>query len=413
MERTTDSEGPIGPLLRRVKIAAVTLVLAVTTATPTTAAALPPAPRRAGACVLPSVEDVTMSEGFPINSSTFAKATGRVRALTLFIDFPDARAEASAAQRYAEFFPAAQKWFATSSYGRLRYEPQPVLKYFTMPRKFSDYGIVRGYGWDVHERMMHDLVRVADAEVDFTAYDLVNVLVTPNAGPPATETVLSVTWTGAAADVTDDGAALDKVSVLYGHDVAKYRVLNHENGHIFGLPDLYSGFDFQATDRWAGQWDMMSLDWGMHSDFFAWHKWRLGWLDNVQVDCVTGPGVTEHTLSPVEYAGGKKLVVVPDGPTSALAVEVRAKTGNDRDGCSEGVLLYRVRTDVPTGYGPVRVIDSRPGTKACQGSSSSFNSYNDAPFHVGDLFRDQQAKVQVRVMHKHRKGAYTIRVTKG
>lgn len=401
------------PLRDRVKSVAVTMVLAVTTASPTTAATLQAEPARAvGTCLLPVVEGVVMSEGLPVDHQVFSRATGRIRALTLFIDFPDAQAFTGPEERFDEFFPEAQEWFADASYGKLRYEPVPVMKYFRMPKSFHEYGIERGYGWKVHERMMRDLLSVADDEVDFRGFDLVNVVVAPNAGPPASETVLSVTWTGATAATTAEGTALDKVSVLYGHDAAGYRVLNHENGHVFGLPDLYSGFDFRRTDEWAGQWDMMSLDWGMHSDFFAWHKWRLGWLEDPQVDCVLAKGTTEHVLTPVETAGGKKMVVVPDSERGAFAIEVRSRQGNDAGGCSEGVLVYWVRTDISSGQGPIRVIDSRPGTSACEHSSTEFNARNDAPFQVGEVYRDAATRTTIRVTDRD-EDRWTVRVTRG
>jgi M6 family metalloprotease-like protein len=418
VKRCTDHGGVTAPPLRRTKSAAGVMLLALATGIPP-AIAHPPRSAADGVpastaapCALRSVPGVTMSEGFPVDYSTFAHATGRIRALTLFVDFPDARARHGARTRFREFFPATQSWFTTGSYGRLRYQPVPVLRYFTMPHTYRSYRIERGYGWQVHQRMMKDLLKVADRQVDFRGYDLVNILVTPNAGPPATETVLSVTWTGATAAVTDDGAALDKVSVLYGHDAAKYRVLNHENGHIFGLPDLYSGTDFRSTDRWAGQWDMMSLDWGMHSDFLAWHKWKLGWLDARQVACVSRAGTSEQTLTPVETPGGRKLVVVPSGGTGALAVEVRSRQGNDIGGCGEGVLIYRIRTDVPSGQGPVRVVDSHPDTSACESSSNAFNAHNDAPFDVGGAYRDPATGTTVRVVARDGRGRYTVRVTR-
>ncbi|GGO88935.1 M6 family metalloprotease domain-containing protein [Wenjunlia tyrosinilytica] len=422
MKQSTDGEGAISlarrsPALRCVKSAAVVVALALSTGIPS-ATARPPRPVAHGsaseaACALRSVDGVTMSEGFPVDYSTFSRASGRIRALTLFIDFPDARADASAQARYDEFFPAAQQWFATASYGKLEYEPVPVLKYFTLPRSFTEYGIERGYGWQVHQQMMRDLLKVADKQVDFKDFDLVNVLVTPNAGPPASETVLSVTWTGATAAVSDEGGALDKVSVIYGHDAARYRVLNHENGHIFGLPDLYSGTDFRRTDRLAGQWDMMSLDWGLQNDFLAWHKWRLGWLDTGQVDCAVGDGTSEYQLSPVETPGGTKMVVVPEGEHGAFAVEVRSKQGNDSSACSEGVLVYWVRTDISSGQGPIRVMDANPRTAACETSSNSFNSHNDAPFGVGGVYRDPLTRTAVDVVAKDDDGRYTVRVTKG
>ncbi|MFI0720012.1 M6 family metalloprotease domain-containing protein [Streptomyces sp. NPDC021224] len=379
--------------------------------------ALPASPPAARPCALRAVPGVAMSEGFPDSTARgpdaeFAPSTGTVRALTLLIDFPDAHAPYSAAERYAEFFPAVRQWYATASYGRLDYESTPVLRWIRMPRPFSAYGIGRGYGWDAHTAMMRDLLKAADKSIDFRGYDLVNVLVTPNAGPPADEAVLSVTWTGASVATTDDGAQLNKVSLIYGHDQSGSRVLSHENGHAFGLPDLYSADDFPRTDRLAGQWDTMSLDWGLQGDLFAWHKWRLGWLTDRQISCVTARGADTYTLSPVEVPGGRKAVVVPYGPTRVLVLEARAAVGDDNDACRQGILAYRVRTDVDSGKGPVTVLDGHPGTSACDFSSGAFNSLNDAPFTAGQAYTDKASGVTFRVQRRDAAGDWTIRVTR-
>jgi M6 family metalloprotease-like protein len=377
-----------------------------------------PPPPAARPCALRATPGVAMSEGFPDHSqrtgpdAEFAPSSGTVRALTLLIDFPDAPAPYSARQRYGEFFPAVKQWYAAASYGRLDYRSTPVLRWIRMPRPFSAYGIGRGYGWDAHTAMMRDLLKVADRGIDFSGYDLVNILVTPNAGPPADEAVLSVTWTGASAATTDDGAQLTKVSLIYGHDQSGSRVLSHENGHALGLPDLYDADDFQRTDSLAGQWDTMSLDWGMQGDLFAWHKWRLGWLTDRQIDCVTRRGSATYQLTPVETAGGRKAVIVPYGPTRAYVLEVRDKRGDDRDACRTGVLAYRVRTDVDSGQGPVTVTDAHPLTSACDFSSGAFNSLNDAPFTPGEGYTDHASGVTFQVESRTAAGTYTVRVTR-
>jgi M6 family metalloprotease-like protein len=358
-----------------------------------------------------------MSEGFPDRATgghgaEFAPATGTVRALTLMIDFPDAKAPYSARERYGEFFPAVRQWYARASYGRLDYRSTPVLRWIRMPRPFSSYGIGRGYGWDAHTAMMRDLLKAADAGIDFRGYDLVNILVTPNAGPSADESVLSVTWTGASAATTGDGARLDKVSLIYGHDQSGFRVLTHENGHAFGLPDLYAADDFARTDSLAGQWDTMSLDWGMQGDLLAWHKWRLGWLRDDQVACDTARGERTYTLRPLETPGGRKAVIVPYGPTRALVLEDREALGDDRDACRTGVLAYEVRTDVDSGLGPVTVLDAHPRTSACDFSSGAFNSLNDAPFTAGEGAAVGAAGLSFEVLGRTAAGAWRVHVTR-
>ena len=374
----------------------------------------PPAARP---CALRAEPGVAMSEGFPARADRgtdpeFAPSTGKIRALTLFIDFPDAPAPYSAARRYAEFFPAVKQWYARASYGRLDYEPTPVLHWIRMPQPFSAYGIGRGYGWNAHIAMMRDLLKVADRGIDFSGYDIVNILVTPNAGPPADESVLSVTWTGASAATTDDGAHLDKVSLIYGHDQSGYRVLAHENGHALGLPDLYAADDFQRTDRLAGQWDTMSLDWGLQGDLLAWHKWRLGWLTDRQIDCDADAGARTYKLRPVEVPGGAKAVILPFGDTRAWVLELREALGNDKNACRQGILAYQVRTDVDSGKGPVTVADAHPRTTACDFSSGSFNSLNDAPFSPGDSFADTSDGFGFTVLGRDAAGDWEVRVTR-
>ncbi len=406
------------PHTRRVRTAAMSAVLLLAalpaagaglTGRPTPATAPPGRP-----CALPAAPGTEMSEGFPATPDhEYARSTGELKALTLFIDFPDAPARESVRQRFREFFPAVPRWYATASFGRLRYHVAPVLRWLRMPRRFSSYGITRGYGWNTHRAMMRDLARVAGRSVDFRGYDLVNVIATPNAGPPADQTVLSVTWTGGSAATTEAGTHLDRVSVIYGHDQSGPRVLSHENGHILGLPDLYDVRDFTRTDTLAGQWDTMSLDWGLQGDPLAWHKWRMGWLTDRQVVCVASTRTMTVSLAPDEVPGsGPKAVVVPLGPYTAYVLEARRALGNDAAACTEGVLVYRVRTDVPSGAGPVHVVDAHPATTACDVSSGSFNDLNDAPFRPGQHWRDPRTGLSFAVLGADRAGGWTVRVTR-
>ncbi|NED00244.1 M6 family metalloprotease domain-containing protein, partial [Streptomyces sp. SID6648] len=110
-----------------------------------------------------------------------------------------------------------------------------------------------------------------------------------------------------------DGVPVSNASFVYSrqddgsgsYGETGYRVLPHENGHVFGLPDLYT----QEGGGAVGHWDIMSEDWGADNDLLGWHKWKLGWLDPTQVHCASAPGTTEYTLTPLARKGGDKLVV--------------------------------------------------------------------------------------------------------
>jgi len=371
-----------------------------------------------GPCMISGGSEIQMSEGVP-TSSAYARSTGTVRALNLMIDFSDAPGEGRALDRYEEFFPQTREWFRTSSYGRLDYRPEsPVDDWLRMPKSFAEYGIERGAPFDPGYRdLVQDLVSVADPKVDFRAYDLLNVLVTPNAGPSALDTVLSVTFAGNAEAPVADGVPVANASFVYSrqddgsgsYDRTGYRVLPHENGHVFGLPDLYT----QEGGGAVGHWDIMSEDWGADNDLLGWHKWKLGWLEPSQVHCASQPGTTEYTLTPLARKGGDKLVVVPLGGTSGYAVELRTREGNDAAVCREGVLIYKVDADVDTGMGPVTVFDARKDSGGCTRSPNVHAELSDAAFVPGETFKDPRRGVTITVSGADLKGDHQVRVTRG
>lgn len=351
----------------------------------------------------------------------FVHPTGRVRALTVLIDFPDAPARISARSRYGEFFPAVPDYFRASSHGRLDYRSTPVLKWIRMSRSLASYGIKRGTPFDAatgngYAAVAKEIVRAVDRDVDFRRYGLINVLVTPNAGPPATEDVWSVTFSGGGLGIgTRDGTQLKNVSFIWSRQTgpSAFRVLNHENAHSFGLPDLYFT-DGRAASHPVGHWDPMDVDWGPNNDFLGWHKWKFGWLSRDQVDCVNRPGsVTEHRLVPLATRGGTKITVIPVSRRTAYVVEARRRGGLDPTACRPGVLVYRVATDVSSGNGPIRVADATPGSGGCyRGDSNVIVGLTDATYRPGQTFSSARRDgVSVSVLREDPDGAFRIRVS--
>jgi M6 family metalloprotease-like protein len=334
------------------------------------------------------------------------------------IDFPDARGPGPAKERFAEFFPQTADWYATSSYGALDYQAHaPVKRWLRMPRPYAAYGIGRGVPYDPgYRRLVRDIAAAADARVDFRAYDLINVLVTPNAGPSAADTVLSVTFSGVRHPPRADGVPLSHVSFVFSRqedgsaDAAEnaYRVLPHENAHIFGLPDLYT----PKGGRKAGHWDIMSEDWGPNNDFLAWHKRKLGWLADAQVACASDSGSRVYELSPLARPHGTALIYVPVSGRAGYTVEVRTQAGNDAAVCKPGVLVSRIDTGVDSGRGPVSVADSAPGSGGCALRPNVNAELTDAPFGPGETFTDRRHGITMTVLGADAAGNHRVRVTR-
>ncbi|GHH80212.1 M6 family metalloprotease domain-containing protein [Streptomyces sulfonofaciens] len=423
---------PTGRLIRGPRrtvplTALTTLALAVTVSSSTAprsggpgTAAGPIAPPRTaalGPCMISGSLGVQMSEGVP-TAPGYAHSTGTVHALNLMIDFPDTPGQGSALERLDEFFPQTRNWFRAASYGRLDYLPRaPVRHWLRMPRTFKAYGIERGAPFEPgYRKLVDDIIAKVDPVVDFRDYDLLNVLMTPNAGPSALNTVLSVTFAGNHDAPMADGVPVSNVSFVYSRQDdgsgsyarTGYRVLPHENGHIFGLPDLYT----RQGGGSVGHWDIMSEDWGANNDLLAWHKWKLGWLDDDQVDCAPAAGASEHVLTPLAGRGGTKLVFVPLGATTGLAAEVRTRAGNDEAVCRPGVLVYRVDADVDTGEGPVTVYDATRHSGGCTRSPNVHAELSDATFTPGHTFRDRASGVRITVLSVDARGAYRVRISR-
>ncbi|MER6309273.1 M6 family metalloprotease domain-containing protein [Streptomyces sp. NPDC001657] len=399
---------------------AATAAAAIALGSPPNAVAIPPGPGAppSGPCALHGIDnDVAESADTPAG---FARSSGVVQALTLFIDFPDARATMPASARFAEFFPATTDFFRTSSYGRLTYLPRPLFRWIRMSRPLAAYGIQRGANFDPasdggYHALAQEVVRAVDPIVNFRDYDVINIIAAPNAGPPATRTVLSVTFSGGDMGMkTADGVPFRNASFIWSRQsgLSAFRVLNHENAHSFGLPDLYFT-DGRQEPPPVGHWDPMDEDWGPNNDFVGWHKWKLGWLAPQQVHCAPPHGTPgEHTLTPVSTPGGTKIVVIPTSPHSALVAEARSHGLLEPAVCRPGILIYRVATDVPSGRGPLRIVDATPHSGGCYRESPYVDpELTDATFLPGETYTDQATGAAVTVLTENQDGTYRIRVT--
>jgi M6 family metalloprotease-like protein len=332
------------------------------------------------------------------------------------IDFSDAPGSEPALARFHEFFPQTAQWFATSSYGRLKYDAEtPITHWLRMPKPFSAYGIDRGSPYEPgYHHLVDDIIATADPQVDFSAYNLINILVTPNAGPSALNTVLSVTFSGNKDAPHADGVPLANTSFVYSRQDdgsgsyrrTGYRVLPHENGHIFGLPDLYT----TSGGGPVGHWDIMSEDWGANNDLLGWHKWKLGWLDDHQISCASMKGTLERELEPLATPGGRKLIFIPVSQQSGYAVEVRTRAGNDEAVCRPGVLIYHVDASVDTGDGPISISDSKKDSAGCTGLPNVQAELSDATYQPGQTFTDSDDHIKISVLSRDAGGKYKVRV---
>ncbi|KNB04846.1 hypothetical protein FOXG_16222 [Fusarium oxysporum f. sp. lycopersici 4287] len=305
------------------------LWLAVTSA----AACKPAPPKSKTTCKLAAIDNVDLSVGFNYNGDC-APSTGTLNGFMIFVDFSDAEpAQGETPQSlYDAVVPQTAEWYKQASHGALSFHVTADLsKFYRMPTSAASYG------WDAGGRGISR----------------------------------SITFVTRANTRQGDNVARKTVTV--GTDAVttwgpkSWIALAHETGHTMCLADFYP-FENLGLGYYVGGWSAMGDVSGIGPDFFAWDKWRLGWINDKSIDCVSERGTTQHTLTPLELKTSDndiKAVVVAVNQTSALVAEARIPEGLDSGVCAPGVLLYTVDTSVKTGYGPVRVLDVTPGSGGC------------------------------------------------
>jgi len=325
-----------------------------TTTTPTTTTTTAPTLPTATAsgpvaeCRLPS-SGANVGIGLPRNALRLP-ASGDVRLVVLFVDFPDAPATRSVDSAYALISPTAEAYYRAVSYGKLNLIFQPSLVWRRMSKPSTEYG------WAsltnaLHRAYIQEAVDLAGSAVSYGSAAGIVVISNPDAGALFNGPAFS----SSANSVISAGGRSFSNAITSGRDLISWGAYwaNHELGHTLGLPDLYATGS-SPTHRFVGVFSLMGLINGPAREYTAWERWVLGWVSDDQVFCAkTGTNVT--TLSPVERISGTKMLVVPISSTQAVVLESRRVEGYDT-GISSGVLPYLIDVSLTTGNGPMKML---------------------------------------------------------
>ncbi|MFJ9715012.1 M6 family metalloprotease domain-containing protein [Streptomyces sp. NPDC101213] len=370
--------------------------------------------------------DAHHSEGLDTWNAAYPRPARALDAVMVFLSFPDRVPTVPPAELAADHFPATTRYFEQASYGRFTLRAHPLKRWIRMPKPSTAYAMRRDWSPAHRGAYLRDALAAADALVDFSRYGVVYLVADPDApGVDSDATKVVNMDTPLRADGTD----IRRIVTVFEQHPPDRLVLAHETGHVFDLPDLYRRpADGKGDwDTHVGDWDLMGSQFGLAPDLFAWHKWKLGWLEPRQVVCVPRGTPARLTLEPLgagpdvpvsRAAGspafglgnGTKLAVVRTGADSALAFEARGRIGNDRASCRSGVLVYRVRSGAASGRGPVEVVDAHPATDACWGDSV-YPPLADAPVDAGESFTVPGEGVRVEVEERTAAGSWTVRIT--
>ncbi|WP_425583564.1 M6 family metalloprotease domain-containing protein [Streptomyces macrosporus] len=344
------------------------------------------------------------SEGLDTWHPDYPRPDRTLDALMVFLSFPESRPATTPDRLVADYFPETSEFFERASYGTFTLRPRPVARWLEMGADSRAYGIQRDWAPDLRAAYLQDAVTAADPHVDFGAYDIVYLVADPDAPGVNSDATKVVNLD---RPITVDGTELRRVVTVFEKHPPDRNVLAHETLHLFDLPDLYHQPEENDGD-WdthVGDWDLMGSQFGLAPEPFGWHKWKLGWLDGRAIDCRVETGATRHALRAVSAprrdgdlpgTSDTRLIVVRTGRGEVLAIEAREPSGNDVTTCSSGVLVYRVRNDVASAEGPIRVLDAHPDSDAC-GGLSVYPPLADAPLGPGESMEVDADGSRVRV----------------
>ncbi len=297
--------------------------------------------------------------GMNTDYNRYLEPLGTLYGLLVFADFPNARFDdhsnqLKSIQDYADYILSnANQFFLNASYNRFKIELDFLDFWIRMPNEDSYYNLRRGDSLSEASKFRIDALSQAAAHRDMTEYDFFVII------PPDHANSIELSLASSAPVHISDSLSVNHTVIIgnEGHRDIDHLKLVHEILHLTGLPDLYDGF---GTNDFTGGYDIMSTIYSGKLDNFAWLKWKMGWIDDHQVNVINSPGITEHILSPLARPDDQlaKMVVIITSSRTAFVLENRIAEKNDRLNLrDQGLLIYTVDVDIPTSRGPVWVIN--------------------------------------------------------
>lgn len=273
--------------------------------------------------------------GHPI-SAVYPKGTGAIgsyKALVLLVKFSDNPSIVNPSffdtLVFANQPHCVRNYFQEISYGALdivTLDLPSSTAWYTAPHTYDYYvdGQYGLYGTYPHnsQKLVEDLVDLADPVVDFSDYDndgdgYVDALIVVHAGEGAENTgdpddiwshSWGVSWFWSSSNLRDEvrigSYTMQPEYWLHAYDMT-CGVYCHELGHNFGLPDLYDyGYDSYGVGKWSlmavGSWNGTLGNSPAHPDAYC--MTRLGYVTpTVVITNTSGVKIPAIENSPVAY----------------------------------------------------------------------------------------------------------------
>ena len=308
---------------------------------------------------------LTVRSGFPAHPDYELASDKKIVVQMLFVDFSDLPSTEKPEDDAGFFTEGAGKFLRNVTEGVIDFEFRHHSDFVRLPKPIKDYEIIRGAGGDPFV-FVQDAITESDSYVDFSEVDIVIAIPPAEVNDSQMNYSPAIPLTKTSAFTTDEGLVYR--GTMVGSDVRSdedyFSIVAHEIGHLLGLQDYYS-YDWKPGDAYEdlygffGGFDNMSYAFPKVSEWSAWSRFLLGVLEDEQIRCVTDEPETTHRLTAIGSSSpGSKAVVIPTGDHTGIVVESRKSIRHDKGLPKEyeGLLVYRVDTTKPNGFGPLEIV---------------------------------------------------------
>jgi hypothetical protein len=353
-------------------------------------------------CKLVTPAGVRTSRGFttaePLRNQYEAirkfPSPGAVVQLIPIYSSDSAQPKNSPSEDYGSYLKLVKDWIEYSTDFVSSVEIRIPSSYIRIEKKLEDYQIFHENRHDSpnHIAFNKDVVAATDPVIDFRGANI--AIVVPPAGTDA-----SIFGQGSIGSFQTNEGFVALGMTEYAHLAEKPRSSKFTNlSHPFwwihelfhsgvGFDDHYGDTQQNINTEYGMGWLTMMTPFG--GDLTTWEKWRLGFMKDSQVQCVTSGSSSTHWIAPsTVQTAESKSIVIRISATRAIIIETLRPGGlyYKLPLQSQGALVYELDLlETRHGFGfklslPIgRTVDSNPFFMASyplkQGESTITNGY--------------------------------------
>jgi len=306
---------------------------------------------------------------FPRSNKLFTPSIS-AKIAVVAVQFTDLTATTSPESDYGKYFKYISDYLVNSSDNPINPAITFGPSYLQLGKSISEYNSNGNLLNDEHGKVtqfLDDVLRVANGSINFAELDQLAIVVPPSATPEQVKFHMNFYKNiqnnlGREVSIYLYGSVIAKATPdrYIGYDPFIY--LHEQIGHQSGLDDQYGswgegggpnslGPNPTLEQIGMGYWGNMSSG---NLDFLVWDKWKMGFISDSQVRCVSPSLNSTIWLRPSTTKGTfVKMLVIPLSKTKAIVIESQRSTGyNFKVPTSlNGALVYQVDQELINGGG--------------------------------------------------------------